>query len=320
MKDISPIFIIGSPRSGTTLLRLILNRHSRIAIPEETWYFPDLYKRLEKFFKQKDWRFEVAGYIKKCTTVHFPELDESEIFSGLVDINKNEVPNILATINRLFAIKDNKPRWGDKTPGYVLHLPLLKNIFPEAKVVHIIRDGRDVVPSILKYWEVGPQTYSFIETAYYWKNHVKTGQKFGPRLFGKNYMELRYEDLVSNPIEHTKIICEFIDEEFEPGMLETKGESSSQVPDWEWHKKTKEKISNDRVGKWKNNMDSYELTVMHCIGRKIFLKKKYEIARDFNFRAILHVILYNIDLCQVKLKHFIYTILKKIVLYERRFF
>ena len=237
-KNDSPIFILGCGRSGTTLLRVILNRHSRIAIPEETWFFPDLYNKLNELIKNEDWRESIVNYLKIASKVHFPELKESEIRNGLKDVEKEGVPDILATINRIFADRENKSRWGDKTPGYVLHIPFLKKMYPKAKVIHIIRDGRDVVPSLLRYWSVGPQTNSFIETAIYWKKQVKAGMISGPRVFGNNYLEIKYENLIEQPKKVIKQVCEFIDEKFELTMLEPNS-LTSKLPDWEWHAKVK---------------------------------------------------------------------------------
>lgn len=314
MKDNSPIFIVGCGRSGTTLLRLMLNNHSRIAIPEETWYFPDLEKEKDILIGDGsgDWRERIADRVLDICKVHFPHLNKDELNNILKDLSLSDWPKIVSVVNLAFACSQNKPRWGDKTPGYVIHLPVIKKLFPDAKILHIIRDGRDVVPSLLKHWTVGPQTNDFLETVYYWKNHVKRGRVDGPYYFGKDYMELKYEQLVSNPEKVLRSICDFIGEEFEENMLKTNANAGSFVPQWEWHKNTNKPINKERVELWRQKMSRYELCLFHLEAGGILKQLDYETEIVFNINAFFHFLIRRLNNTIKKyihsLKIFIYSI------------
>jgi hypothetical protein len=104
-----------------------------------------------------------------------------------------------------------KPRYGDKTPGFVQSLPLLGRLFPEARFVHVIRDGRDVALSLLdRSW--GPRSIS--EAARYWAARVTMGHRDGTALGPARYLEVSYEDLVRDPESVRQSVCSFIELDF----------------------------------------------------------------------------------------------------------
>lgn len=286
-----PVFVVGCSRSGTTLLRLILNRHSGIAIPQETWYFPQLYYELPRLIRTGNWRRAVATRVLELNSKHFPELS-IEILEGILwETNEDNFADIVAVVNREFMLRQNKRRWGDKTPGYVRHLAMIKELFPNAKVIHIVRDGRDVVPSLLRYWSVGPQTDSFVETALYWRDHVLAGLNEGPLAFGDRYFEITYEDLVQNPEPTVRSICRFIDEEFEPQMLVSS--AADNVPLKEWHTETRKEINGSNVSKWNKTLDNYELSVVELVGRRIFRRFKYQRVSRLSADAVLDLAMHQ---------------------------
>lgn len=292
MNNVDPIFIVGCGRSGTTLLRLLLNRHSSISIPEETWFFPQLYRDLPDLLKEDSWRRSIAERVLQLNRVHFPDLTVESLESALLGVDKEDAAGIVSVVNREFMLREGKKRWGDKTPGYVLHLGLIKKLFPKAKVIHIVRDGRDVVPSILKYWSVGPQTDSFLETAVYWKDHVTAGMTDGPKYFGDRYMEVKYEDLVTKPEDSVKEICKFIGEVFEPEMLSSSEGGKSYTPDWEWHNETKKEIDDRNIGKWKVTLTNYQVALVEFLGAGIFARFEYTPASRVHFLAACSIAAY----------------------------
>jgi hypothetical protein len=116
-----------------------------------------------------------------------------------------------------YARRAGKQRWGDKTPRYVEHIPFLDRLFPTARFVHLVRDGRDVA---LSYANVpfGPKTVA--KAAALWGRRVRTGVRQGRPLGPSRYMELRYEDFVSEPEASVKKMSDFIEIEFVPEMME----------------------------------------------------------------------------------------------------
>lgn len=125
------------------------------------------------------------------------------------------VGEILRVFYRLYARCFDKPRWGDKTPVYVLQIEALKAALPEARFVHIIRDCRAVVASIRQLWFSLSDDPSVIAAR--WVHYVQEGRRQGAKI--PHYRELRFEELVRRPEEVLRALCPFLDLQFEPGML-----------------------------------------------------------------------------------------------------
>lgn len=313
-EEYNPIFIVGCGRSGTTLLRLILNRHSLVAIPEETWFFPELHKRMPNILLKRGWKHEVARTIFELNPIHFPGLRPADLMPVLNRTEQHDISGIIASINRSYALRVNKPIWGDKTPGYVLYLPLIKRIYPDAKVIHMIRDPRDVVESLLNNWSAGPQTSDFRETVDYWVRNVSAGRRDGPRYFGANYTEVYFEKVVENPQKEIPGLCDFLEIPYEDQMLEVSTDFAEIIPDWEHHKKTQHPIDPGMAFKWKKDYPDYKLSYINIVAGSMLQQLGYFTSHKLNIKAIIHFILkklkdgYNYSLLRFKV--FAYNMLK----------
>jgi hypothetical protein len=196
-------FIVGAGRSGTTLLRLMLDAHPELAIPAETHFVP-----------------RVAG----CAT---PEAAIECIRSASVwrDLNLDgealaeraagaaDPRAVLREMYALYAEGQGKPRWGDKTPAYVRSMPAVAEALPEARFVHIIRDGRDVAASVRGLWFGGD---TIADTARWWSGSIAQARRDAA---GVTYLEVRYEDLVREPEPVLRRICDFVDLAWDPATL-----------------------------------------------------------------------------------------------------
>jgi hypothetical protein len=213
-----PIFIVGMPRSGTKLLRDLLNQHSKISIPEvETHFLPMLVNKYGRDFdfnpEQKEALFRdfyntpffylisQLGY--KLDETFFKQKDKVKNWEGF---------SIL--VFSFFGVKktDDNLIYGDKTPGYINHLQLLKNICPGARFIHIIRDPRDYALSVRNIWNKNIYRAAFI-----W-NTVLHQTAATKKQFEKDYIEVRYESLISDVEKTMKSISAFLGIEFEPAM------------------------------------------------------------------------------------------------------
>jgi hypothetical protein len=143
-------------------------------------------------------------------------LDELDVRSHLRKSAPESFADAVRDVFALYAKRQGKARYGDKTPDYVLHLPLLAELFPEARFIHIIRDGRDVALSHLNV-QFGPNTIE--EAAFWWKRFVKRGRAAGRTLGPSRYLEVKYEDLIEQPQVCIEQICGFIDLKPDPAML-----------------------------------------------------------------------------------------------------
>jgi hypothetical protein len=130
----------------------------------------------------------------------------------------------IGAVYESYAAAHGKLRWGDKTPMYMRHLPLLERLFPEAKYVHLIRDGRDAAVSFLQMPEgVVTRTWAHPKTptdfACQWRTEVQAAQALGGRVGTSRYLEVSYEDLVDSPERHLERISEFAGIAYDPAML-----------------------------------------------------------------------------------------------------
>jgi hypothetical protein len=145
--------IVGSPRSRTTLLRFMLDSHPEVSIPPETGFLvlgSKLRGRGDKL-RKKFFRGIITFSGKAPAWPDF-EISEESFRASLSEINPFIIPEGYRVFYRLYAERFGKFRWGDKTPLYCLELNTIRNILPEARFIHIIRDGRDAALSLRRMW------------------------------------------------------------------------------------------------------------------------------------------------------------------------
>jgi hypothetical protein len=215
-QPVFPIFV-GSGRSGTTLLRTIFDAHSRLAVANEPQFMGTAARQRKRLEANG---FDMDEFLK--VVVSNPNyrkwgLDQAAVETSVTGAAPRSVADGVRAVFEVFTEGEGKPLYGDKTPGYVVQIPELADMFPEARFVHLIRDGRNVALSYIERpW--GPTTVG--EAALYWRSRVGRGRVAGKRLGSDRYLEARYESLVENPEDEVHRICEFLDLEFESGMLQ----------------------------------------------------------------------------------------------------
>jgi len=224
------VIVLGVGRSGTTLLRVMLDRSSQIAIPYESFFVTPLAHRhglrpnleafivdLGRFYQLYEWGID-------------PEDVRPRLREGMT------TGEAIAAVFEVYAEHEGKPRWGDKTPLYMQHLPLLERLFPDALWVHLVRDGRDAALSFLelpkdfsgKTWAQPRTTAQF---AARWRTEITAARRLG-RYVGGRYLELRYEDLVAQPERELRRVCEHASVPWEAAMLDHTGVSRvAQMPE-----------------------------------------------------------------------------------------
>lgn len=209
-------FVVGAPRSGTTLLRFMLESHPLLAIPPETGFLP-MVAGLEQVGRTgpDDLLQVLTGTPANAPNWSDFHLDAEELRAELAAIPQFTLTKGVRAFYRLYARKHNKPRYGDKTPLYCEYLDVIAPLVPEAHFIHIIRDGRDQALSIRKTWFApGPDVESL---ALYWRRLVRTCRESGRNVAA--YLEVRYEDLIREPRPVLERICRFIKLDFHPEML-----------------------------------------------------------------------------------------------------
>jgi hypothetical protein len=213
-----PLVVLGVSRSGTTLLRVILDRSPGIAIPDESFFVPLLARRHGRTVDAERFLDDVS----RIPTIKPWGLRREDIAARIG--SGMATGAAIAAIFETYAAKAGKPRWGDKTPMYMRHLGLLERLFPDAQYVHLVRDGRDAALSFLEmpagtYTRTWAHPTTPAQFACLWSKEVSNARALGARVGSARYHELRYEELVADPEGVVAGICAFAGIPFDPEML-----------------------------------------------------------------------------------------------------
>jgi hypothetical protein len=204
-------FVVGVGRSGTTLLRLMLDAHPALAIGPETQFVPELIDRAE----QGAGTAELVETIVSARTWDDFGLERAAL-AERVAASGGGAGDVLRAFYELCAEARGKPRWGEKTPGYVKRMRPIAAVLGEARFVHLIRDGRDVALS-RRARGMG-EGKPIAATAELWRRRIENARRQAKRL-DRRYIELRYEDLISGPEAALGRVCELIELDYDPVML-----------------------------------------------------------------------------------------------------
>lgn len=249
-----PIFIVGAPRSGTTLLWNVLNRHPHIAICRETEFRHYVYRRRTAFGSLADPRNRqnlVREYLS-LVRIQRTRLDLGALEQCLMDEGEN-YPALFAALLRFYMRSHGKRRWGEKTPDHALFAETLLEWYPEATVIHLLRDPRDVVASLM---DMPSFPNSALGNANMWLTFNRAAARANRR---PGYALVRYETFVADPETELRRLCELLGEEYSPAML---------VPNWDptadrpWFQRAEQPITGTRVGIWRQRLTDHEAALV----------------------------------------------------------
>ncbi len=296
-----PIFLTGCGRSGTSLLQRVISNHKNIySFRSETHFFGRYYNipslkevnienllesakytgAMEVFYKEFESNQDYENLALSLLSVMFhtieiaPDMVKNknyqsnvlQIYGEIKELddyknvsNRYEMFNLLA--NHL-TIKSNKKRWADKSSVNMFNTHTILDFFPDAKFIEIYRDPRGVYYS----WTRCPFKFfrlaSPITCSEMWRKTSRLGEKLEKELNGK-YYRIKYEDLLISPVKEVEKICNFIEEEFDPNMLQVKTTNSSFR-----QYNGKEGIDSQRTSHWKNSLSKSELIFIDFATRK----------------------------------------------------
>lgn len=277
-------FVVGVGRSGTTLLRLMLDAHPALAIPPETHFLMALLAA-----PPTDGR----AFMTALTSAHtWPDfhLDAAALEAQVLALEPFRLDEAVRLFYAAYARRFGKHRWGDKSPPYIECLADLHRLLPEAKFIHIIRDGRDVALSYRDKW-FGPGQ-DIGDAARFWRRRILAAR--GAGLPASHYLEVRYEDLLRQPEVVLQRICRFIDLPFDPAMLEYHRGASArlgEVGDWKdaagrlmaprekllaIHDRTREPLDLSQIGKWREGLSAVEQATFLEINGDLLRELEYE--------------------------------------------
>jgi Sulfotransferase family len=279
-------FFVGCGRSGTTLIRVMFDAHPMMAIPSGT----GLIKRLaeDRALYERPDGFDVERFgAEEVVSGRFSSwgLGPEDLRASLADPRPVDLPDAVRRVYATFAATQRKPRYGNKSHGYVLAIPLIASVFPEARFVHIVRDGRNVALSLMEV-PFGP---SRIEAAArFWRRRVHQGRSDGRQLGPSRYREVRYEDLVADPAGVLPTLCEFLDLPFDPSMLryyEKQARVAHTLKYPEIHRNLAEPPK-PNVRDWRNVLDKRDLAKFEAVAGSTLRDFGYERASDIPRRLL----------------------------------
>jgi hypothetical protein len=240
------------------MLQLMLHAHPRIALPPESRFLLPAYSRRHELGDLRDplGRRDLARWI--VATPQFADLGLTE--QQVIDAVVGAPPTLgsaLGTVFRLYAERFGKPRWGDKRPAYLRHLPQLLRLFPDAQIINIMRDGRDCVASLK---EASWCSAGFAEMIDTWARAADASRRAARRYGPGTYHLVRYEDLVADPETHLRTICRFLAEDYDPAMTDPSELAAVAVPAYKtWHTRTHQNVTTERVRSWQQRLTPAEI-------------------------------------------------------------
>jgi len=261
----APIFIVGVPRSGTTLLAAMLAAHRNLSCGPETHFFRRLSEAdPDQIINPKTWPKPALEFICSINHTNFLgpgktslidkyQIDKKDIEYYLESIEPS-ICNTLSSVTEQYMLRMGKRRWIEKTPDHIQYLILIRTYFPDSPIIAIIRDPRDVALSLTK---VPWSAKTFLEALMYWKRLDQDSQEF----FSNDGIcyTLRFEDLISAPQAVLQKLCQFIGEEYDKEMQNTSLTGAQintrSVP---WKDKARQSIDKSRIYRWRNILTEQE--------------------------------------------------------------
>ena len=262
-----PLFIISAGRSGTTLLRSMLVAGGQIAIPQETAHIHSLAVKYSAL-QHLNWEDLSALMIAYFENHHLFNQWETNLAAAYHTVRNlpEEERSLARTISEVYMTYgvQHFPKavmWGDQSPRHTFYLPWILRVFPQAKFVHLLRDGRDVISSMVErhgsdYLEHG---------TFRWQTSIRRVAALKKRVISDQFLEIRYEHLVSDPENTLQKISQFIDIEYSLRMLEYWNLSSTvEHKVFAYHRNIGKPVSTNSIGRWRerltNDQQHYVMT------------------------------------------------------------
>ena len=259
-----PFFIVGNDRSGTTMLRLIVDRGPDAAVPPESMFLTDFAAAFDAGGPRDE---RAAARLMREVWEH-PKVrlwglpaQAPAVPTGLPGPDAYRF--IVAAPFEAYAAGHGKPRWGDKTPHYVHHVDHLLRLWPRARFVVLVRDGRDVALS-LRRMPFGPN--NAWAAAQWWARGIRAGAR-AQREHPEAVLTVRYEDLAARPHDEVRRLCEFLGLRYAEDMLALEHVDPARiVPDQAaWFPTLFNGINTSAVGRWRSEMSRRDQRVFAAL-------------------------------------------------------
>lgn len=277
----APIFVVGTARSGTTLLAAMLGAHPQIDCGPETRFFAWLEREdRAALLDARTWPGPAVDFL---LSLRLQDSPVHELFGVTADGIRTTLaaraPSVAAMLESLTATRaaaHGKPRWAEKTPRHISSLPLIRREWPDACIVRVVRDPRDVALSLARVPFAGESLVGHLAQA---SRHEREAAGFLAR--DPRAITIRYEDLVRDPAGQLERVCALVGVPFDPAMIDRReGFEGIAAPHETWKQKAAEPLDPSRIGGWRTTMDPavQRFAALHC--RELLRAHGYEGARD----------------------------------------
>jgi hypothetical protein len=267
--SLRPVFVGGCPRSGTTLLRAMLDAHPDLAIPGETRILVDGYRARGRWgdLADPENRRRVARWVVERKVSRHRRLteDADELVERMVAAPPT-IGSVLSAGFQLYAERHGKARWGDKRPSLVLNLDAVFAMFPDAQFVNVVRDPRAVVASIRR---VGRQHRwggrGLAGGADKWERSLRAADRWRRRLRADQFHELRYEDLVADPAPVLERLVAFL--ELDPAGLDAmlRHHETTEVASAKLHRLVSQPVTTETVRTWERELRPRQVAFVESV-------------------------------------------------------
>ncbi|MCK0168487.1 sulfotransferase [Jannaschia sp. S6380] len=271
----APLFVIGSGRSGNTLVRRVLMASGQIYIPPETYVLGDIIEGWPRTallpWRERVWLF-CAQFEKHRHFVTFGLPDLNDFAAQAIEMEDRRLRPLISALFAYLAraAGSDAPRWGDKTPWNAFHLPAIAQTFPRAQFLWLIRDGRDVA---LSYAKAGLLP-DFAAGARRW---AKTNRACGQfARWSPNLRQLRYEALVQDPEREMRAVFDWAGLDFAPEMLNADVGAMGDVEHHAHHAAVAAPISPRSVGRWRSDLSPADLETAPAEFRRMLARLGYD--------------------------------------------
>ena len=281
-----PVFVVGLGRSGTTMLRLMLHRGPDLAMLSETWFGPRVWDRRWSHplvdpvepFRTRLLELYI-GLLQKHDD--FP-LDFDEYRRRVLDAPA-DLSQYLLQLGRVWAAREGKPRWGEKTPVHLDHVEVLARMFPGATFCVMVRDPRDVSASLVQ----APFAASTdpVGFAVAWRRsverlHALTGGRDDHELvddgLDATVVQVRYEDLVDEPDRQLQRICDLAGITYDARMLAFHETAAGYAPDQSWMSGVHRPVNRSSMQRWKRDLTGAQVRAVEAVAGPHMERLGYE--------------------------------------------
>ncbi|MGB7444356.1 MAG: sulfotransferase [Coleofasciculaceae cyanobacterium] len=287
-KSTQPVFIFGMPRSGTTLLRLMLSSHPNFCIPPECLFFVRLEAKYSRFANISPY---IDDFVEDIFTAdeRFKEwnIQPDQLKASLANHDSELLTysEAMAIVYKTYLQKFSPEAtvWGDKNPAHIFHIDTILKYFPGARLVLIVRDPRSVYASLkrneIKFpgdWKSSCRA-NVVAVTKQCENLLRVLERAKK---DQQFYTISYEKLVESSENELKGLCSWLGEEFNPVMLEfyKKNAKDKLVPSRElgWHALTLKPVAKARIDGWKDELIASELEALEALNQKNMEKLGYQ--------------------------------------------